>query len=504
VRKEFFSILRQPRLVIGLILGPFIVLALFGLGYNGISNFRSIMVVPEGEDYSTNLADYQEVTRENIKLVKVTRNKDEAMRALDRREAELVFEVPANALESLYKGENVIFPVFFRELNPLQVDYIQYSTYAYTSEINRKSLEETISLTKPVSSQGNEASEQLNRSTATLEQSMRGNDQVGATIQLQVMRQTVAISRKGLSSIVARTNNTENTLTSQQLVGETLQKGVQEINGDLDNIDRNLDELESGFRQGDLNSAQQRQRLENIQRSNAAIAEKAKRVAAIPPSVMVEPVVIHAYNQANTQVSYTNFYGPAVLILLIQYLGVTLVALSNVRDRSIGILEIFRIAPTTPSQILVGKSVSFAIWLLILAILLIALITLGLGVPFIDIPNRWVLALITVGVTIYGSIGMGFLVSGLVKTESQAVQWSMLILLGSLFFTGFIVPLSMLNENIAYFSYLLPMTGGVKELQNTMLDTRPLDYISILIIFTVGTVYLLGGYWLYRRQFKVE
>jgi ABC-type polysaccharide/polyol phosphate export permease len=62
----------------------------------------------------------------------------------------------------------------------------------------------------------------------------------------------------------------------------------------------------------------------------------------------------------------------------------------------------------------------------------------------------------------------------------------------------------MLNENIAYFSYLLPMTGGVKELQNTMLDTRPLDYISILIIFTVGTVYLLGGYWLYRRQFKVE
>ena len=45
--KEIFTILRQPRLILTLALGPFLILALFGLGFrNDGRTFRALFVVP--------------------------------------------------------------------------------------------------------------------------------------------------------------------------------------------------------------------------------------------------------------------------------------------------------------------------------------------------------------------------------------------------------------------------------------------------------------------------
>jgi ABC-2 type transport system permease protein len=49
VRKEIISILRQPRLVFSLILGPFLILLLFGIGYRETPRtLRTLFVVTEG------------------------------------------------------------------------------------------------------------------------------------------------------------------------------------------------------------------------------------------------------------------------------------------------------------------------------------------------------------------------------------------------------------------------------------------------------------------------
>ena len=46
VRKEMISILRQPRLIFSLILGPFLILLLFGIGYRDTPRIlRTLFVV---------------------------------------------------------------------------------------------------------------------------------------------------------------------------------------------------------------------------------------------------------------------------------------------------------------------------------------------------------------------------------------------------------------------------------------------------------------------------
>lgn len=78
----------------------------------------------------------------------------------------------------------------------------------------------------------------------------------------------------------------------------------------------------------------------------------------------MEPILSDASNEVKTQVNYINFFGPTVVILLLQHIAVTLADLSNVRDKQPGVFEFFRVAPISPTQVLTGKFISFALLLL--------------------------------------------------------------------------------------------------------------------------------------------
>lgn len=78
-------------------------------------------------------------------------------------------------------------------------------------------------------------------------------------------------------------------------------------------------------------------------------------------------------NVAPTPPTYVAFYTPAALALLLRHLAVTLIALSLVRDRTLGAVELFRVSPVSPRAILLGKTVAFAALALALAALLVLL-----------------------------------------------------------------------------------------------------------------------------------
>lgn len=507
VRKELFGVLRQPRLVLSLILGPFIILALFGLGYQGNSRYNTILVVPNQPSISTNPADYKDVIRQTFVLTEISKNEQDAVAKLNRGDAEVVIVVPANALDEIYDGRNARFPVYYRTASPLQANYIEYSTYVYASEFDKIILRQALAVSKPQTSQLQEYSKQVNESTTALDNAMKSNNLIEAKIQVQRIKAANRLARSGLGSLIlpgsGPGDSAQEKLLGGQLTDVVVKSGVGQVQSDLDNSDAKLDALDGGFNRGDANSAQQRANLESIRQSNTSITDKGNKIAAIPPAVLVEPVLSDAKNLLTTKSTYSNFYGPAVVILLLQHIAITLVALSNVRDRLLGAIEIFRVSPITPTQILSGKFISFTVLLLVLAVILIALITQLLGVPFVNFYSSWPMALAVIAVTIYSSIGLGFLVAGLSHTESQAVQLTMILLLASIFFSGFIVPLTQFTEYVRWVSFGLPVTFGAAGLQSVMLDDRVLNLSYLALPLGLGTVYLLLGLWLYRRQFHI-
>lgn len=507
VRKELFGALRQPRLVLSLVLGPFLILALFGLGYNGSSKYATVLVVPDRQGVSTNVADYKEVIQQTFNLVGVTDNENQARAQLDNNEIDVMIVVPGNALDEIYNGREAKFPVYYRNLSPLQANYIEYTSYVYASEFDKVILRQALSASKPQTAQLQAFTKQMNASTDLLDKDMQTGNIPDAKAQVQSLKTVAQAANASVDSLILPGNGTTNSadqkLLGAQVSNNIVQSGVGGVRTDLTNINTKLDALDAGFNRLDANSSQQRANLDSLRQSNSSLTDKATKIANIPPAVLVAPVLSEAKNLVSTQTSYTNFYSPAVIILLLQHIAITLSSLSNVRDRLIGAIEIFRVAPISPFQILTGKFISYMILLLGIGALLLVLITQAMGVPFNNLTGNWPLALAVGATTVYASIGLGFIVAGLSKTESQAVQLAMIMLLASIFFTGFVVPLNSFSNFVHYVSYAIPMTFGAESLQNVMLDNRPLDLFYLLMPLAIGTLYIIIGRFLYRRQFNV-
>jgi ABC-2 type transport system permease protein len=92
---------------------------------------------------------------------------------------------------------------------------------------------------------------------------------------------------------------------------------------------------------------------------------------------------------------------------------------------------------------------------------------------------------IVLGLVLVGSIGLGFLISLVSRNDTQAVQYAMIVLLASLFFSGFFLATDRLMYPAHIISWLLPATFGIGLLRDVMLRGTDLDR---------GTVTALAGY----------
>ena len=89
--------------------------------------------------------------------------------------------------------------------------------------------------------------------------------------------------------------------------------------------------------------------------------------------------------------------------------------------------------------------------------------------------GSWWNVAITLALTLCASIGLGFVISLASTNETQAVQYSMLVLLASLFFTGFFLSVEQLTYPARLLTWLLPGAYGMRLLRDVMLRGDGLD-----------------------------
>jgi ABC-2 type transport system permease protein len=186
----------------------------------------------------------------------------------------------------------------------------------------------------------------------------------------------------------------------------------------------------------------------------------------VPPQVVAAPTRAETRNLAPISPNVVAYFAPAVLALVLQHMGVTLTALSMVRERLSGAMDIFRVAPVRALEILIGKYLAYAFFNLSIAAGLSFLLVGVLKIPLLSTPAdvAWVVVLLS-----FASLGLGLLISTVVDSERQAVQLSMLVLLASVFFSGFVLPLDQFITPLRIAAYSLPVTHGIQLLQDLML-----------------------------------
>jgi ABC-2 type transport system permease protein len=120
-------------------------------------------------------------------------------------------------------------------------------------------------------------------------------------------------------------------------------------------------------------------------------------------------------------------------------------------------------------------------------------------VPLLGDP--WLLAAI-VGLLVFASLGVGLLISVIANSERQAVQLSLLVLLASVFFSGFVLAVDEFRAGVQIASYALPVTHGIQLLQDVMLRGSTQAWWQLAVLTGLGIVLLVLTSTLLRRAMR--
>ena len=171
--------------------------------------------------------------------------------------------------------------------------------------------------------------------------------------------------------------------------------------------------------------------------------------------------------------------------------------MSLVRERTSGVLELFRIAPISSAEIIAGKVLAYGV-----LGAGVAAISLGLFIFAFNIPMLGTYAMLAavVGLLLLASIGLGLLVAVISDSERQTVQLSLLILLASVFFSGFVLPLEEFNTPVQVIAFLLPVTHAIRLMQDVMLRGTTLYLWEFGALAAIAAVTLFIAWAALRRS----
>jgi ABC-2 type transport system permease protein len=378
IGKELVEVVRRPGAIVSLVVGPFLIMAIFGVGYSGFKRpLATVIVVPPNSGLPTDVSAYEGVDAPGFQIVGVTPDRSSAESMLRDREIDLVVVAPDDVATAFQEGRQSEIAVEYNLVDPVQAAYTDFLAERLEAEVNREIIE---------------------RAAAE-----------GQAYAIQA--------------------------------GETL-------------------------------------------------------AAQIPPLVVASPTEATSINIAPTKPNVVAFFGPAVLALILQHMAISLVAISLVRERSSGIIEVFRVAPVAAWEVVLGKLLAFGVLNAAIASLTVVLLVNLLRVPMLG--DAALLAGV-LSLLVMGSIGIGMVVALISDSERQAVQVALLVLLASVFFSGLVLPINEFIEPVRAAAYGLPVTHGIRLAQDIMLRGATNAGWEIGILAAIAGISLLLAWLLLRR-----
>ncbi|MEO6397255.1 MAG: ABC transporter permease [Tepidiformaceae bacterium] len=486
------EIVRQPALMFTLIVGPFLILLAFGQGVDiGGPRPRTIVVRPV--DAQGEIQPLPEELNAHIEVVGETSDLAQARRELEKGHADVVAVLPPDPIAVIRRGEHIPIQILTNEIDPVTKSYAKAYLGDQVAELNQRTIAKAIAEAQASVA---DVLKVLNEARPVLN-SLRANQG-----NLQSARTQVSDVKRILEPLGAAATAADTAARSVKFVipgfgnaaeqTKRLDQLVKDLNVTVTKLDNQLNGTSGGFSLSDL---------DDINSTLTTIEQTAKDIQTIPPEVLSAPFQLRLENVAPFVPTFTGFYAPAVLALLLQHLAITLGALSMARIRLIGLMDLLRTSPVRPSEVVIGNYLSYGTLCAVAGAVLVALTVVLLDVPVF---GSYALVAVALGLLIATALGVGFFISMISSSEQQAAQISMLILLGSIFFSGFVFSIDRIAWPIRAVSYALPSTYAIRTMQDVMLRGTLRKPEDLYILAGTALFFFLVTILLFKREFRPE
>jgi ABC-2 type transport system permease protein len=195
------------------------------------------------------------------------------------------------------------------------------------------------------------------------------------------------------------------------------------------------------------------------------------------------------------------FFIPGVIASIAFLVPIILTAMAVVREREIGTLEQIMVTPIRSWELVVGKTLPFAL-LGLLDVIMIALI----GVFWFEVPLRGNPFILLLGNVLFlmSSVGIGLFISTISSTQQQAQISTFFFSMPAFILSGFVFPLENLPAWIRYLTYANPLRYFLVIIRGVFLKGNGLDILwpQMLALAILGGLMILMSSLRFQKRLK--
>lgn len=234
-----------------------------------------------------------------------------------------------------------------------------------------------------------------------------------------------------------------------------------------------------------------------IRQASQAAGRTALR--AVPPTGTYDLVPRIWYNP---DLKTRWFYVPAILAMVLILVTMILPSVAVVREKEIGTLEQLIVTPLRPWQLILGKLTPFVI----VGMLDLLLVT-TLAVHLFKVPLRGSLLLLIAlsFLFILTTLGLGLLVSTVVRTQQQAMGFCVyLLMVPMIYLSGLIFPIENMPRGFQIATYIIPVRYYANILRGIFLRGSGLDVLwpDALVLLGMGALVLTLAVLRFRKTLE--
>jgi ABC-2 type transport system permease protein len=177
-------------------------------------------------------------------------------------------------------------------------------------------------------------------------------------------------------------------------------------------------------------------------------------LASAPVHAGVPQLNLQSRAWFNPDLLSRNYFVPGIVVNIIMQITLMLTAMAIVREKEIGTMEHLMVTPSRPIELMLGKTLPFALVGLVDTFLVIMVSLFFFDVPFRGSPLLLFACAILFLMT---TLGAGLFISTISHTQQQAMMTTFLFFQPFFLLSGFAFPIRNMPQSIQYLTLLDPL-----------------------------------------------
>ena len=215
--------------------------------------------------------------------------------------------------------------------------------------------------------------------------------------------------------------------------------------------------------------------IQSLANANLIVANKGtelmskKQLSEVQLPISLQPRIWY-----NPAMQSSVFYLPGFIGILMQNITIILTSLAIVRERERGTMEQLNISPLRRGELIVSKLIPYVIIGYTQLLLVVATAIVVFGMPM---RGNFLLLLVLSSLFLTFSLAIGLLISTISQNQFQAVQASFMVLVPTIFLSGFIFPIESMPKVAQWIASVIPLTYYLRILRGIVVKGVGIEHL---------------------------